>query len=94
METRATVTAIPTPYICEARLISPTGASSVNVLRSYASVRADLVEPVPSGTQVLLLSKMETSTHDWYQVATLEGEMLGWIEVHSRNLELLSPCNN
>ncbi|MCZ7542520.1 MAG: hypothetical protein M5R40_02800 [Anaerolineae bacterium] len=73
-----TATSATRGYPCSAT-IADSLANMLNVVRSYPSTTAPFQEPVRPGQAIIVLTKRETPSDTWYQVANLENNVLGWI---------------
>ena len=89
---QTTVTAIGVPvadYPCEAEIISPTGAQSVNTLRAKPLLSSSLRGALTVGSIVLVIQKAE-DVLVWYRITQTDGSSLGWIP--AENLILSPNC--
>jgi|GEM_PF-2296003 len=78
-------------YPCEGEIIFQSSAL-LNVVRANPSSRAPLRSPIQQGQDVIVLAKVEDmDRNSWYQIANINEDVLGWIQVEYVEQSALCP---
>ncbi|PJF39297.1 MAG: hypothetical protein CUN54_09020 [Phototrophicales bacterium] len=68
-------------FPCEGEIVFNSSAL-LNAVRAGPSSQASPRQPIQQGISIVILTKTGFNTNMWYQIASLDGNELGWIPSH------------